>query len=109
MQHSCKLAFLAAILGISVLFSVLLFQKPIEITEKNNLSLLMQNTLVSVKGTVSKQTPAQDYCFIQLNNSISFKFYSRENLSLLNKKIKITGRINQYQNYTYIKALKIEE
>lgn len=101
-----KLALLITLLGFLILISILIFQKPLEITNSGQLSSLTQNQLVQVSGIITKQTQKDNIYTLALNNNLSL-IYSGKYQNFLNKNVTITGI---YDNFLYnkIKVLKIQ-
>jgi len=101
-----KLSLLVTLIGFLILISLLIFQKPIEITNSSQLSHLTQNQLVKIEGIITKQSQNNNQILLVLNNNLSLS-YTGNYQNFLNKNISATGT---YDNFLYdkIKILKIE-
>ncbi len=102
MSKSLKILSLAiALAGIIILMFMLNFSNPVKVNSPQDLETLEDNTKVQIEGTVIKQTSSS----IKLDNNLTLDC---ENCpSYLNQTIKAEAFIDNYNNRTYLKTLKI--
>ena len=56
------------ILGIFVLISLIIFQKPIEVSSQSEISNLTDNTKISLSGKVTEEKPYNSFTLFKLDN-----------------------------------------
>ncbi len=101
-----KIAFIITMICLFILAFLLLNQKTIEITSKEDIFNLKDNEKIVVEGKVSEERPSGNSRIIKLDNGIDF--YCENCPSYLNKKIKVYGIIEDYNSKKQINILKIE-
>jgi uncharacterized membrane protein SpoIIM required for sporulation len=101
-----KIAFILTILGMLVLFSILLFQKPILINSPEELTKQIPNQLVQAKGTITQENTIKNSKILLLDNNLkaSCDLYCPK---YLNKSLTIIGTYDEF--YSQIKILEIKE
>jgi len=101
-----KISFILCILGMFALLSILLFQKPTNISNSESLSSLIPNTLIQVSGIVIQETIIKNSKILLLDNELKASC----DLSCpksLNKTVEIIGTYDDF--YNQIKILEIKE
>ena len=101
-----KIAFILTILGMLVLLSMLLFQKPIFINSPEELTKQIPNQLVQAQGTVVQETLSKKYKIILLDNELEASC-DLSCPNFVNKTVSILGNYDDF--YSQIKILEIKE
>jgi|SRR3989338_442357 len=103
-----RFALSASLLGLALLLCLLLFTKPIEITQETNLTSLQPNQKLSITGEVTSEQLTKYYRILILNNEL--KLYCEMPCKThLNKKIEAEAYLERYQDKEKLIVLYIKE
>ena len=97
-----NIALLVSLAGLIILSTILLLQKPIYISDENQLKSLEENTLVTVQGNISAFEGYGNKYTIHVNN-ISCIVDSIPH----NKNVRVLGIVQKYQGKIHILVLSI--
>ena|SRR3989339_539512 len=101
-----KIAFILCILGMLCLLSILLFQKPLILSNSENLTSIIPNTLIQISGTVIQETLIKNSKILTLDNNIKASC-DLSCPNFLNETVLIIGIYDNF--YNQIKILEIKE
>ena len=97
-------ALLLSLAGLIFLSLILLFQKPVPVSDYSQLNSLEENTLVSVQGNITNIYSYGKRYQIQLNNDINCLVNS---IPKNKTNLRVVGITQKYQNKTNILALEL--
>jgi hypothetical protein len=101
-----KLSFIIAILGIFILFLLSSFLPPKQISSQNELSSLVSNQKILIKGKVEKETYGKNSRILHLDNNLTLQC-DKSCPSLRNKSIETLSILEKYDNKSYLKILRL--
>ena len=103
-----RLSFIITILGIFILISLIIFQKPIEVLSPLDISDLTDNIKVSTSGKVIEEKPYNSFTLLKLDNNLELECSCPQNQRFLNKNISVLGIKNSFNKKNRIKVLRIQ-
>lgn len=104
-----KIAFVASILGIFILFLLSAVLPPTPISSLSGLNKTINNQKIITSGKVVEERFYPSYSLLKLDNSLPLHCDCKS-LSFMNKNISALGIINEFPlGNKYIKILKIKE
>lgn len=100
-----KLSLLIVIINIIVLSILLILQKPTLINDKEDLSLIEDNQKIKISGTVISEKSLKEFKILTLNTGIELQC-DKKCPSYKNKKVEVTGYLDEFYNRIIILKIK---
>lgn len=100
-----KISLIVVIINILVLSLLLILQKPISISNKNDLSLIEENQKIKISGIVISEKSLKEFKILTLNNGIELQC-DKKCPSYKNKRVEIIGYLDEFYNRVIILKIK---